>query len=264
MALRRKPREVRISPEGTLRLRDLSAVVVYAPKDRDAATPSGGYTRLGIVRTAVFSPDGRRVVGLLVKRPDVAGMVKRSDMFCALDAVAPCDGGLRVTRGKDAYDAEAHKRLSLDWDRCIIWEGMDAKTTNGRVLGFVEDAMFDAQTGDVQTICIGDGNVAQSLVGLVEAPVSMLEGYQDGYLVLSPAAAKLGLSGGVAAKAGEGYAKAKIAGKQAADRAREGSEKAVDAASEAVDRGSRALGKQLGRTKGMFGAFVEEYKKASK
>ena len=63
----------------------------------------------------------------------------------------------------------------------------------------------------------------------------------------------MALSGGVAAKAGEGYAKAKVAGKEAAEKA-----------GEAVAEGSRAFGKQLGRTKGMFGAFMDEYKKASK
>ena len=31
----------------------------------------------------------------------------------------------------------------------------------------------------------------------------------------------------------------------------------------AVDKGSRALGKQLGKTRGMFKAFKDEYQKAS-
>lgn len=260
----RKPREVKVSPEGTLKVRDLSGVVVYAPKDRGKAVASGEYRRLGKVRTTVFSPDGRRVVGILVHRPDVAAMVKRPDVFCALDALAPCDGGMRVTRGSDAYDAEARKRLGVDWDRCIIWEGMDARTTAGRKLGFVGDAEFDATTGDVSVICVGDGSLAESLVGYVAVPASMVVGYEGGYLVVDDEAARLALSGGVAAKAGEGYAHAKEAGKQATERVRESGERAVDAASEAVERGSKALGRQLGRTKGMFGSFMDEFKSASK
>ena len=36
-----------------------------------------------------------------------------------------------------------------------------------------------------------------------------------------------------------------------------------DAGSKALDKGSKALGKQLGKTKGMFGSFMSEYKKAA-
>lgn len=253
----RKPREVKVSPEGTLKVRDMTGVVVYAPKDRHAATASAPYTRLGKVHTVVFTQDGLRVAGVLVQRPDVAAMVKRPEVFCALDALAPCDGGLRVTRGADAYDTAAHKRLGLDWDRCIIWAGMDARTEDGRDLGFVVDSEFDAQDGTVRTICIGDGSVAESLVGAVAVPPSMVVGYRDGRIIVSSEARSLSLSGGVAAKAGEGYARAKVAGAQVARKAQEEGAKVAEKASEAV-------GRQLGRTKGMFGAFVEEYKKASK
>ena len=76
-------------------------------------------------------------------------------------------------------------------------------------------------------------------------------------MVVDDAAKDLQLTGGVAAKAGEGYAKAKVKGAAAS--------KKFDAkASVAVDKGSKALGKQLGKTKGMFNSFLDEYKKASK
>lgn len=260
----RKPREVTISPAGTLKISDVSGVVVYAPSDWHKATPSGSYKRLGKVRTTVFAPDGRRVIGVLVKRRDVAGMVKQDDVFCALDSIAPCDGGLRVTGGGESYDAAAQKRLGVDWDACLIWEGMDARTSNGRKLGFVGDAEFDAKTGDLKVICVGDGDLAQSLVGYVAVPVDMVLGYEAGYLVVTPEAGKLALSGGLAGVAGEGYARAKVAGKQGVEKVRAGGERAVDAASEAVEQGSRALGRQLGKTRGMFGSFMDEYKRASK
>ena len=249
----RKPREVVVSPAGTLNAKQLMDVVVYAPKDRKQATASGAYSRFGRVHNVVFSPDGRRVVGIMVKRPDVVAMVAVADAFVALDALGPCDGGLRVTRGRDAYDELAQERLGLDWDRCIIWVGMDVRSQGGRKLGFVENATFKAWEGDVVTFGVGDGNAAESLVGHLEIPVDMMQGYQDGWMIADDEAAKMALSGGVAAKAGEGYAKAKVAGKEAAEKA-----------GEAVAEGSRALGKQLGRTKGMFGAFMDEYKKASK
>lgn len=237
-----------------LKLSQMTGVSVYAPKGTHGKAAST-FAHLGKVHVAVFSPEGNRVVGYLVSRPDIAGMVKREDVFVALDSLSPCDGGVRVTGGSESFDDAARARLGIDWDSCIIWAGMDAKTTNGKELGYVNDASFNTKTGMVEAFMVGDGGVAQSLVGSVQIPVSMLRGYEKGYMLVDPEAANLTLSGGVAAKAGEGYAKAKLEGKKAAA-------KAGKAAGEAVDKGSKALGKQLGKTKGMFSSFMDEFKKA--
>ena len=237
-----------------LKLSQLTGVAVYAPKGTrgKAATT---FTRLGKVHLTVFAPDGRRVVGFLVMRPDVAGMVKRTDVFVALDAIAPCDGGIRVVGGEGSFDDQARERLGLDWDSCLIWSGMDAKTTDGKMLGYVNDAEFNTKTGQVDCFMIGDGGMAQQLVGSLKIPAGMLRGYEKGFMLVAPEAAGQALTGGVAGKAGESYARAKYEGKKAAA-------KAGKAAGEAVDKGSRALGKQIGRTKGMFSSFMDEFKKA--
>lgn len=237
-----------------LKLSQMTGVAVYAPKGSHGKAAST-FGNMGKVHLTVFSPDGRRVVGFLVSRPDIAGMVKREDVFVALDSLTPCDGGVRVTKGDESFDDAARDRLGIDWDSCIIWAGMDAKTTDGKELGYVNDASFNTKTGVVETFMVGDGGMAQSLVGSLVIPADMLRGYEKGYMLVDPEASSLALSGGVAAKAGEGYAKAKIEGKKAAV-------KAGKAAGEAVDKGSRALGKQLGKTKGMFSSFVDEFKKA--
>ena len=237
-----------------LKVSQMTGIAVYAPKGGHGKA-AGTFTRLGKVHQTVFAPDGRRVVGFLVTRPDVAGMIRRGDVFVALDAIAPCDGGVRVTGGDESYDDAARTRLGLDWDACLIWAGMDAKTTDGRELGYVNDAEFNSRTGEVSTFMIGDGGVAQQLVGSLAIPVALLRGYERGYMLVAPEAAHQALSGGAAAKAGEGYAKAKQEGKRAAA-------KAGKAAGEAAAKGSRALGKQLGRTKGMFSSFMDEFKKA--
>lgn len=237
-----------------LKLSEMTGVVVYAPKGSHGKA-AGTFERLGKVHQAVFSPDGRRVVGFLVARPDVAGMIKRDDVFLALDALAPCDGGVRVTRGDESFDDAARARLGLDWDACLIWAGMDARTTDGKDLGYVNDASFNTKTGAVECFMVGDGGVAQSLVGSLQIPAEMLRGYDRGYMMVAPEAARQELSGGVAGKAGESYARAKHEGKKAAA-------KAGHAAGEAVDKGSKALGRQLGRTRGMFSSFMDEFKKA--
>lgn len=237
-----------------LKLSEMQGVVVYAPKGSHGKAAST-YGRLGKVHQAVFAPNGKRVVGFLVRRPDVAGMIKRGDTFLALDAFAPCDGGVRVTRGAESYDEAACARLGLDWDACIIWVGMDARTTDGKDLGFVSDASFNTKTGVVDCFMVGDGGMAQSLVGAVKIPAALLVGYEGGYMTVAPEAAHQELTGGMAGKAGESYARAKHEGKKAAA-------KAGKAAGEAVDKGSRALGRQIGKTRGMFSSFMDEFKKA--
>ena len=237
-----------------LKISQMTGVIVYAPKGKSGKAAKA-FTRLGKVHLAVFTPEGTHVAGFLVMRPDVAGMVKREDVFVALDALAPCDGGVRVTGGPESYDDAARARLGLDWDQCLIWSGMDAKTTDGKQLGYVNDAVYNTKTGAVESFLVGDGGMAQQLVGSVQIPVDMLRGYEKGYMLVAPEAAHQALTGGVAGKAGESYARAKYEGKQAAA-------KAGKVAGEAVDKGSRALGKQIGRTKGMFSSFVDEFKKA--
>ncbi|WP_077598620.1 hypothetical protein [Olsenella urininfantis] len=257
------------------------------PNKRDALHLS----RLGKVHMAVFGPSGHKLVGFLVSRPDVVGMIKRPDVFVALDSLERVEGGYKVSSMETGTDAAARKRLGIDWDSCVMWTGMDARTVSGRQLGYVNDASFTAPQGDVESFYVGDGSVSQSLVGSLEIPARLLRGYEHGCMLVENEASAGSLSGGVAAKAGAGYAKAKIQGKEMA-------RKADAAASDAVDKGSLALGKALGSAKralapqekkpakgkgsgnaqgaakavgkqarkasGMFGAFMDEYKKASK
>lgn len=254
-----------------LRVSQLMRVPVHVPKggqDGDPRDLAPAALRLmGEIHQVVFSPDGRRVVGYLVRRPDAVGMIRRDDVFVALDSCVANDVGL-VVAGKDGLDDAARERLQLDWDACIIWCGMDARTSDGKELGWVSDVEFYPKSGKVSKFFIGDGSVAKSLVGNVVIPGELLRGYKDGYLVVDPKAAYLELDGGLAAKAGEGYARAKYEGKQAA-------KKVGKAAGSAVEKGAYGLGSMLGKakkkskkrvgsTKGMFGAFMDEYKKASK
>lgn len=199
-------------------------------------------SKLGKIHMAVFTPDGRSMVGYLVARPDVAGMVKREDVFVAYDSLTACEKGFRVVDEDKAFDDKARKRLGVDWDSCIMWAGMDARTESGRELGYVGDAEFDDATGKVTKFLVGDGGMATALVGSVEIPPSMLVGYSKGRMIVKDEASKLELNGGLAAKAGEATAKAKIRGA-------EFGEKAGKATSEAVDKGSFALGKALGKAK---------------
>lgn len=229
-----------------LKVSEITGVVVFAERPDSKGRPSGKWARLGKVHQCIFSPEGDRVVGFNVKQRDVAGMIKRPDVFLALDSLRPCEGGIRATHGPASFDDVARERLGINWDECVIWTGMDAHTTDGKELGYVSDAEFNTKTGKVSKFFVGDGRTATALVGQVEIPASMLRGYKkkhgDVYMLVDPQAAYLELNGGAAARAGENYARAKYEGKKAAAKA----EKKVD---EAVDKGSHALGVGLGKVK---------------
>lgn len=235
-----------------LKVSQMEKVTVYRPKkgvegDLEKLNKSQ-LSSIGKIHLTVCSPSGKRVVGFLIRRPDIAGMIKQKDVFIALDSFVVCDYGLVASKGDASFDDAARERMHLPWEKCIIWAGMDAKTTNGRELGWVADFSFDAKSGRILTFFVGDGGVASSLVGYIEIPGSMLRGYENGFMLVDPEASKLALDGGLAAKAGEGYAKAKIEGKAAG-------KKVAKVAGSAVEKGAYGLGRLIGKAK----RSIEEY-----
>ena len=82
-------------------------------------------------------------------------------------------------------------------------------------------------------------------------------------MIVDDAAAEIGFSGGAAAKAGEATAKIGAKACTAATSIDDKAAEAIKRGSSSVDKGARALGKQIGKTRGMFSAFKDEFKKAS-
>lgn len=238
----------------------LEKMRVYVPgkqtKKMDKQGKTAGPKKLGKVHNLVFSPNSRVVVGVMVKRPDIAGMVKREDVFVALDSLTQLEGGLVCRGNKDDFDAEAAGRLGLDLDSCIIWGGADVICESGKFLGYVLDASFDVASGAVDCFSAQEGSTASSLVGTFDIPAAWVVRYDKGRMIVRDQAASLELSGGLAAKAGEATAAATDAAKQAAS-------KAGAAASVAVDKGSHGLGKMIGHAKAGVQQTVAEFQEAS-
>ncbi len=250
---------------------DFAGLKLYRLPAQDRKLKKDGTPRdpkkIGKFRCPVFSPEGTRVVGFMLRLPDIAGMIKQPDRFVAYDAIAAGAEEIVVKEGIAAFDAAAAKRLGVDLDACLIWTGMDVRTVSGERVGYCADVDFNPRTGAVNAFILIEGGASNALVGHREMPASMLKGYRDGAMVVSDEASSLEFSGGAAAKAAE--ASVKVAAKasevtaKAKVQVKKGTAVIDEKGSEALDRGSRALGKQLGKTKGMFGAFVSEYKKAA-
>ena len=118
------------------------------------------------------------------------------------------------------------------------------------------DASVDVETGEVDCFCAQEGSTASSLVGTFDIPAAWVVRYDRGRMIVKDQAAKIELSGGLAGKAGEGYAAAKEGAKQAAS-------KAGAAASVAVDKGSHGLGKVIGKAKVGVQHAMEDFQEAS-
>ena len=221
--------------------------------------------RIGKILRAVFSEDGSRLVGYIIARPDFLFMVKRRDRFLAYDAFRVVDGRVVATIDKDSWDEPACQRLGIDWDKCLILEGMKLVTESGDRVGMIDSAEYDEKTGEVISIQVGDGMASKAILGVSSIPIDLIVGYKNGQVVARAAASDFQSEGGLAAKAGEQFAVASNVVTEKADAAmktaKELSNKAGKAAGTALDTGSKALGKQLGKTKGMFKAFKEEYQK---
>lgn len=212
--------------------------------------------KIGKIFKTVFSPDGQKVVGFIVRRPDLLWMFKRPEKFLSLDAMDIQDGLIVPTKGMDSWDDRAIKRLDVDYETCLIWEGMPVKTSAGAELGRVDDISFDERTGDLNSLFLDDGGTARALIGTVEIPVELMVGYKNGMLIVKPEASTLLPTGGLAAKAGEATAKIGM-------EAKEGAKKAGQAAGKVVDKGSYGLGKAIGRMKRSVTGAVDGFRQES-
>lgn len=213
--------------------------------------------KIGKIYQTVFDPSGLRVVGFIVRRPDLLWMFKRPEQFLALDSVDFEGDSAYANHGSDSWDAKAIKRLGIDYEASLMWEGMDVKTQDGEELGRVNNISFDEETGRVETFFLDDGGIARSLVGSVEITRDMVVGYRKGFLVVTQEAAQRKLSGGLAAKAGEASAKATV-------HAKESVHQAGQAAGKAVDAGAYGLGRAIGRVKSSVTGAAHEYRKETK
>ena len=252
------------------RISELMRVGVY-----DAAKPN---RRIGRVHAVVFHPHRRMVVGFTVRRPDVALMVHRSDLFVAIDRFDEEDGHLLVSDDKASTGNAACRRLGVVWDDCILWQGMSLLTEDGRRLGLVGDVHFRSEDGQVLSLTVDRGATAGALLGIVEIPASYVRGFKTGVgdklsadegddfmcggIIVSEEAFSTAAEGGLAERAGRASAVASSKVSSAVDKARPVASRAARRTEEAINDGAFALGRQLGRTKGMFSSFKEEYRKA--
>ena len=250
--------------------------------DKSTAKKPDHTRKMGKVRSVVFHPKERRVVGFIVKRPDAALMFHRKDVFVALNGYDMVDGRIVVRRDADATDKGACKALGVNWDDCVLWVGLPVIDEDGNEYGLVGDVTFDAKTGEVETLQVTQGATANALLGVREIPAASIRGFKRGIgtalsvngqegenpilgaILVANDVADIAVEGGLAAKAGEATAVVADRARETVDAVKPAVSSATKAAGKAVNKGAYATGRQIKRASGMFSAFKEEFDKARK
>lgn len=241
-------------------------------------TMSKKLKRIGKVHSVIFHPHKRRVVGFTVKRPDIALMMHRSDLFVAFDGFDVEEGSIVIDEAKGTTGSAACKRLGISWDDCVIWQGLPLMTEDGKRCGLVGDVLFATEDGAVKSLFIDKGTSAGALLGVAEIPASYILGFKlgvgdklsaaneedflHGAIILSDEALAIQAQGGLAERAGKASAVVGHKASQAFEKAKPVASNVAQKTGDAVNKGAYSLGKQLSKTKGMFSAFKEEYSKA--
>lgn len=240
--------------------------------------------RIGKVKSCVFHPSEKRCVGFMVKRPDLLWMFHRKDLFVALDGFDLSDGRIVVKDEADMTGPAACRRMGIDWDSCVIWEGMPLMTADATAIGYVGNITFSLRTGDIDCVEASNGVTAKYLLGTLEVPASLIKGFKRGMgatlavkedtreageavefkgaILVSDEVWELTPEGGWAESAGEFTARAKERMHEAAEKAKPKVQEATHVAGEVINEGAYAVGKQVAASKGMFASFKEEYDKA--
>ena len=239
--------------------------------------------KMGRVRACVFHPSDKRCVGFIVKRPDLALMFHRKDLFVAYNGYDVVDGNIVVRDDPTATDKGACKALGINWDDCVLWVGLPVMSEDGESYGIVGNVTFNRLTGTVDCFETDNGATSNALLGKRTIPADMVRGFkrgmgaalanmgaegmegeevQLGAMLVSPQVANLNSEGGVAEKAGAATAVAVDKVQTTVDKAKPVVSKAAAATGEAVNKGAYATGKQISKSKHMFQDFKAEYDKA--
>ena len=234
--------------------------------------------RIGKVHSFIFHPHKRRVVGFTVKRPDIALMMHRPDLFVAFDGFDIQEGTIVIDESKGTTGSAACKRLGVSWNECVIWQGLPLMSEEGKRCGLVGDVRFSTEDGSVKSLFIDKGASAGALLGATEIPAGYIKGFKlgvgdkltaaneedflQGAIILSDEALAIQAQGGLAERAGKASAVVSHKASQAFEKAKPVASDVAQKTGDSVNKGAYAVGKQLSKTKGMFAAFKEEYNRA--
>lgn len=245
--------------------------------------------QLGRLRVAIFHPVHNICIGVLIRRPDVAWMFHRRDVFCALPFIEIDEDGEIILADNYAEDSKKFlKSENINVDASVIWDGMPVQTQSREVLGAIEKVLVHSSSGEIKSILVAQNTTSKALLGTREIPNDYIIGFYEGSgiklvsnndndtgvegcILVKDVATDIELTGGAAEKAARASVKATQTVKKAgitakteaakvANTAKPKISQAAKTAEKATQEGAFSLGKQIGRTKSAFSEFKDNLK----
>lgn len=142
--------------------------------------------KAGRIHAFVFHPNRAELVGFLIKRPDIALMFRRDDMFVAHDGFVIIDNDIIIKDDPQATGKGAIKALSdrdgkkITLDDCVIWFGLPVMTESGQLIGYADSVEFNEQTGKVTSLQLTQGATANAILGRRVIPSNLIKGFKRG------------------------------------------------------------------------------------
>ena len=210
-------------------------------------TKKGKIKKLGRVHVVLFHPHKPCAVGVLVKQPDKALMFKRNDCFVALDFLHSFDGGLVFDSALDGSFGKENvcKSLNLNYDDLLLWDGLNVRTEDGKIIGTVKNIFLDSNNS-VTKIDVSSGSIDRKLVGASCISKRDLIGFKDGCIQVTNEGAINLEEGGVVSEAAVVWTKGKASVSKAATKAASNASATLD---KAVGEGAFNAGKKIAKIK---------------
>ncbi len=245
-------------------------------RDQDGSS----YGRLHFV---VFLPKEKRCAGFLIKRPDIALMFRRKDLFIPFDAVISIEDEFVFDAESHLVGVDALKRKGINIHSCIIWDGMFAVTQSGKLIGQISSVIFSKDEGEIVKVLIGTANMARDLLfGRIALPASYIEGFRfvkpetfeklginkeditEGVIIVKDEVEDIIVQKGLIQQASTTASSITSKIKEEAEHMASAFQEKSKTIKKGVDSGVYTAGEKLSGIAGMFSEFKEEYKKAAR
>lgn len=191
-------------------------------------------------------------IGALIKRPDVAMMFHRKDLFSPLKAINFQAKTLILDDNFESQGERYLKENKIKLSQTFVYDAMSVVCENGDALGCIDSVVCDSK-GNVKEIQISDGATSDKLLGLRTIPANLLVGMKtgsgaarlvctdgaddtgEGVFVVKDEAASVKMKGGATQKLAVGTINAK---NKVAESAIKAKEKALPVVAKGVSKGA--------------------------
>ena len=133
--------------------------------------------KMGRLHYFIFSQN--KCVGVLVKRPDVALMFRRKDVFAPLKAINFQSKTIILDSDYEKQGNDFLKGSKIKLTQTFVYDGMTVQCENGTKLGCIDSVMCDSK-GRISSIQVSDGATSDKLLGFRTVPAELLVGMKNG------------------------------------------------------------------------------------